>query len=274
MLCGAYGESILPAKKKRQKMPPIRRGHAGCEAALRFALLARESPVNDHLHVVIAIDGPSGVGKSTVARLLAQRLGYWYVDSGAIYRAVGWLAQRSAVLEDAAALLPCLLASHPIDIRFITGRSTVWVDGQDITVHLKGEAVGQAASTVAKLAEVRQFVTARLRQLRCQANLVMEGRDIGTVVFPDATHKFFLEASPQVRGYRRWQEMGQSGHQGTQEEIVAAVVARDHQDRTRAFAPLLRAPEARVIDTTDLAIDEVVQTMVSEIQSKALQDDG
>lgn len=228
----------------------------------------------DCAHIVIAIDGPSGVGKSTVARRLAQRLGYWYADSGAVYRAAGWLAQHHAVALDDAATLLCLLTQTAMTITFPEGMSAIWAEGREITAHLGGEAVGRAASAVATLPAVRQYITERLRQLRCQANLVMDGRDIGTMVFPDAPFKFFLEASPQVRAQRRWLEMQQAGHQVTQEEIVAAVVARDHRDRTRATAPLVRAPGARVIDTTDLAVDDVVQTMVSEMQSKALQDDG
>jgi cytidylate kinase len=119
---------------------------------------------------------------------------------------------------------------------------------------------------VATLPEVRQVITAKLRQLGCQADLVIEGRDIGTVVFPDATAKFFLDASPAVRGQRRFQEMQQVGHTATLGQVMEAMARRDTQDRGRAVAPLVQAPEACTIDTTDLTVDEVVQIMLSEIQ--------
>lgn len=226
------------------------------------------------LHVVIAIDGPSGAGKSTVAKRLAQRLGYHYVDSGALYRAVGWVVQTHAIpFQDTAAIL-ALLERTTITMTFCDGQSAVLVNGQDITSQLRGEAVGKAASVVATLPAVRQRVTSQLRRLRCQASLVMEGRDIGTVVFPEATAKFFLDASLAVRSQRRWQEMHQVGQTATHDEVTQAVAARDAQDRSRPEAPLVRAAEARVIDTTDLTVDDVVQIMVSEMQLNFLQSDG
>lgn len=217
-------------------------------------------------HVVIAIDGPSGAGKSTVARCLARRLQYHYVDSGAMYRAVGWLAHARALpLDNAPAIVACL-EHTPLDLTFRDGLPEVWVAGQCVTLQLPGEAVGRAASAVATIPQVRQVLTAKLRQLRCQADLVMEGRDIGTVVFPDATVKFFLDASPAVRGQRRLQEMQQAGQAATLGQVVEAMARRDSQDRSRAVAPLVPARDAYSIDTTDLTVDEVVRIMLSEIQ--------
>ena len=220
--------------------------------------------------IVVAIDGPSGVGKSVAAERLAQALGFHYAPSGAMYRAVGWLVESHAVsLQDDR--IAALVAETPIAIALRPGQSAVWVHGRDISEELTGEAVGRAASAVATLSMVRQTVTAQLRRLRCQGSLVMEGRDIGTVVFPDADVKFFLDASLEVRARRRWQEIRQAGHGGTLEEVRQAMAARDEQDRTRALAPLVPAADAHVIDTADFSIDDVVQTMVSETQHNILR---
>jgi cytidylate kinase len=217
-------------------------------------------------YVIIAIDGPSGAGKSTAAQGLARRLGYRYVDSGALYRAVGWLVRAHALpLEDQEAIVACLQRT-PIKVTFSAGALQVWAAGQCVTSQLRSEAVARAASAVAMMSGVRQVITAQLRQIGCEADVVMEGRDIGTVVFPDATIKFFLDASPTVRGQRRLQEMQQDGNTATLGQVVAAMAQRDSQDRTRATAPLVQATEAQTIDTTDLTVDEVVQTMLSEIR--------
>lgn len=224
--------------------------------------------------IVVAVDGPSGVGKSVVAERLAQALGFHYAPSGAMYRAVGWLVESQAVSLRDEDRIAALVTSTPIDIAFRRGQSTVRVNGRDISAVLAGEAVGRAASTVATLPVVRQSVTAQLRRLRFQGNLVMEGRDIGTVVFPDADVKFFLEASLDVRARRRWQEMCQTGHGDTLAEVRQAIAARDEQDRTRALAPLVPAADAHVIDTADFSIDDVVRTMVSETQHNILRGNG
>jgi cytidylate kinase len=216
-------------------------------------------------HVVIAIDGPSGVGKSTVAKRLAQLLGYYHVDSGALYRAVGWAVLAAAVPAGAPEAVMDVLQRTAIEVKFRHGRSVVWLNGQPLTTQLHGEAVGAAASAVATVPMVRQVITAQLRRLRCQADLVMEGRDIGTVVFPDATVKIFLDASLETRGQRRFYDLQEAGQAVTLEHVTQAVAARDAQDRSRAAAPLLPAADATRIDTTDLTIDDVIQRMLSEI---------
>ena len=216
--------------------------------------------------VIIAIDGPSGAGKSTAAERLARLLGYRYVDSGALYRAVGWLVREHALpLEDPSAVVACLQRT-PIALTFPNGTLQVWVAGQCVTAQLRSEAVARAASAVATMPGVRQVITAQLRQIGCEADVVMEGRDIGTIVFPDATVKFFLDAAPTVRGQRRLQEMQQDGNTATLGQVVEAMAQRDSQDRARATAPLVQSPDAQTIDTTDLTVDEVVQTMLSEIR--------
>lgn len=216
--------------------------------------------------VIIAIDGPSGAGKSTAAQRLARLLGYRYVDSGALYRAVGWLVCEHALpLEDPATIVAHLQRT-PIELTFPNGMLQVWVAGQCVTSQVRSEAVTRAASTVATMPEVRQVITAQLRQIGCGVDVVMEGRDIGTVVFPDATVKFFLDASPTVRGQRRLQEMQQGGNTATLGQVVETMAQRDSQDRARTTAPLMQSPDAQAIDTTDLTVDEVVQTMLSEIR--------
>lgn len=224
--------------------------------------------------IVVAIDGPSGVGKSVAAERLAQALGFHYAQSGAMYRAVGWLVESHVVSLCDSDRIAVLVAETPIGITLCPGQSAVWVCGRDISGELAGEAVGRAASAVSTLHRVRQTVTVQLRRLRCQGNLVMEGRDIGTVVFPDANIKFFLDASLDVRARRRWQEMRQAGHGDTLAEVRQAMAARDEQDRTRALAPLVPAADAHVIDTADFSIDDVVQTMVSETQHNILRGNG
>jgi cytidylate kinase len=223
--------------------------------------------------MVIAIDGPSGAGKSTVAKRLAQLLGFCYVDSGALYRAVGWAVQAQALSYDDVPGIVALLERTAIEVTFCGGQSAVWVQGLNVTGALRGEVVGRAASAVATLPAVRQVITTKLRRLRCQADLVMEGRDIGTAVFPDATLKFFLDASVTVRAARRFQEMQQAGQAMPLEQVVHAVTERDAQDRTRTQAPLTIATGALVIDTTNLTVDDVVQAMLSGIHANIPQCD-
>ena len=224
--------------------------------------------------IIVAIDGPSGVGKSVAAKKLAQVLGFHYAQSGAMYRAVGWLVDSHAMSPRDGDRIAALVAETPIDIGLHPGQSAVRISGRDLSEELAGEAVGRAASAVATLPVVRQTVTAQLRRLRCQGSLVMEGRDIGTVVFPDADVKFFLDASLEVRARRRWQEMRQAGCGDTFEEVRQAIAARDEQDRTRVLAPLVPAADAYVIDTADFSIDAVVQTMVSETEHNILRGNG
>lgn len=215
--------------------------------------------------VVIAIDGPSGAGKSTVARKVAEHLGYQYVDSGAFYRAVGWLMHaRGVPVEDAAAVMACL-AHTPLRATFEAGIFHMWVADACVTSDLRGEAAGRAASAVALLPGVRAVITAQLQRVGAPANVVMEGRDIGTVVFPEAQVKFFLDASLAVRGQRRLQETPPGETPALSRHILEAMATRDRQDQGRPTAPLVQAADAQRIDTTDLTVDEVVQTMLSEI---------
>ncbi len=227
--------------------------------------------VNPSEYVVVAIDGPAGAGKSTAARQLAQRLDYRYVDSGAMYRAAGWVAHHQRVDLDDQTAIGALLDRTPIELTFSCGRTRVWIDGCQITCQLRGESIGKAASAVAVLPVVRDVITKKLRSFCGQTDLVMEGRDIGTAVFPDATCKFYLEASLEARAQRRFQEMCQAGQQVSLTQIRQSIMARDTQDESRAAAPLSKAPDAHVIDTTDLTVDDVVEIMLSGVLKQTLQ---
>ena len=223
---------------------------------------------------VVAIDGPSGVGKSSAASRLAEAFGFHCAHSGTMYRAVGWLVESRGVPHRDSGRIAALVTESRVRIALGPGEAAVRVNGWDISEQLAGEAVGAAASAVARLPAVRQAVTAQLRRFRCQGSLVMEGRDIGTVVFPDADVKFFLDASLDVRAQRRWHEMRRVGGGETLEEIRRALAARDDQDRTRDLAPLVPARDAQVIDTSDFSIDDVVLTMVSETQHIITTENG
>lgn len=220
--------------------------------------------------IVITIDGPSGAGKSTVARLTAARLGYVYVDSGAMYRAVAWAAQeRGIALEDVPRLVELAgkldlgLENAAEGLCAHTGAGLrVSVDGRNITQEIRDPRISQRASLLATLPELRCLLVAQLQRLGAPGGVVMEGRDIGTVVFPDAELKIFLDASPEVRAQRRFQHQQELGISTSLEQTREEVHARDLRDRERAASPLLRAPDAVYIDTTALSAEEAVEIIV------------
>jgi len=219
--------------------------------------------------LVIAIDGPSGVGKTTVARAVAARLGYSYVESGAMYRAIALLALESGVaLDDAAALGK--LASGA-DIRFAPSPNgnRLFLNGRDVTEAIRSPEVSRASSFVSTHAEVRARLVERQRALRAEGGVVMEGRDIGTVVFPNANLKIFLDATPEVRGQRRLKDLEGAQHSGAA-SVLNEITARDRRDRTRAVSPLVPAADAVRIDTTRLTAEQVVEQLLKLVESKQL----
>jgi len=216
--------------------------------------------------LVIAIDGPVGAGKSTAARRLADALGYIHIDSGAMYRALGWKAVQAEVdLQDPTRLAELAAAT---DIRVTAGRSgpRVLVDGQDVTDALRTPAMDRAASLVSVVPEVRRRLVALQRALATGGGVVMDGRDIGTVVFPGADVKFYLDADLAVRAARRREDLRRSGVEVPPEVVQTDVARRDERDRQRDASPLQAAADAIRIDTTHLGPEEVVAGMLAEIR--------
>lgn len=215
----------------------------------------------------IAIDGPAGAGKSTVARQVARRLGILYLDTGAMYRVVAYKALQTGVSlqdEEAVALL-----AEGIDIHFAAGDpQAVICDGSDVTGQIRSPEVSRAVSVIAAYPEVRNHLVRIQRLEAAKGSIVMDGRDIGTYVLPEAEVKIFLTASSDERAKRRYMENLQSGKTGTLQEVMTDIQKRDRQDSEREVAPLKPADDAVILDTTHLAIEEVIQKIV-EIAAKS-----
>ena len=214
---------------------------------------------------VVAIDGPSGAGKGTVARELAQRLGYHLLDSGAVYRAAALHVLRAGVSPDEAA--PAITALASLDVSFVPGGGGVRVffGDEEVTAELRTELTAAAASRIAAMPEVRARLLPQQRRFRELPGLIADGRDMGSVVFPDATLKVFLTASADERARRRVKQLKEKGIDVTMESLVADIAARDERDSTRAHAPLVAAPGALRIDSSELSADEVVTRIVAEL---------
>ena len=210
-------------------------------------------------HRIIAIDGPAASGKSSVALALAQRLGFSHVNSGAMYRAVTWhVLQRSVDVHEPAAVIAAVEQSK-IACELVDNKSRILINDQDPTSHLREDNVNRAVSIVSSIPRVRQILVPRMRECAKADNVVMEGRDIGSVVFPETPFKFYIDALPEVRVQRRRAE-------GQRDEIAA----RDRADSSRAASPLIVAPDAEVIDTSTLTIEGVVNEIMCRLKQKGL----
>ena len=217
--------------------------------------------------MIIAIDGPAGSGKSTVAKIVAEKLNFRYIDTGSMYRSVAWKSlQKNTALRDEDAVAD--IASK-VKIELVPGKDgqLVFVDGENITDQLKVEEISHGAAIVAAQPMIREIMTTKQRKLGKQGKVVMDGRDIGTVVFPQADKKFFLDADPKERGRRRFIELKEKGQVKNTDlsTIIAQIVQRDHEDRSRKIAPLKQAKDAMLIDTTHLSVDQVAEEIIKII---------
>ena len=218
--------------------------------------------------ISIAIDGPAGAGKSSICRRLAEELHYLHVDTGAIYRAVGlFMLRRHKNPADPAEVLP-LLPQVKIDLQFVEGEQRILLNGEDVSEVIRLPEASAAASAVSALPEVRAYLLEQQRSLARQYDVIMDGRDIGTVVLPHATIKIYLTAAPEERARRRWLQQRSKGIGESYEEVLAAVKKRDYDDSHRAAAPLCRAEDAWLCDSTHLDFEETVAAMLAYIRQK------
>jgi CMP/dCMP kinase len=215
---------------------------------------------------IITIDGPAGAGKSTLALRLANYFGWRYIDSGAMYRAVALCAAERGIPWTDEPALARLCAPLTFEFRLCGGQLTIDVDRRDVTQAIRSQAVGEGASLVGTFPRIRAILVDKQRQLGCDGGLVMDGRDIGTVVFPEADVKFYLDATPEARGRRRWLELQERGEETTLVEVIDAIGRRDQEDRTRKASPLRVPKGACYIDTTNLSVDDVFELMVDKIK--------
>ena len=211
---------------------------------------------------IIAIDGPSGAGKSTVAKAVAKRLHYVYIDTGAMYRAIGLKAIRKNPLLDNRQEIIATVREAKIELRNFEGQAQVWLDGLDVSEAIRAEPVSQAASIVSGIPEVRRILVRAQQEMGAAGAVVMEGRDIGTKVFPNADLKIFLDASELTRARRRFEENRKKGVTLTLEETIAEIHERDARDSQRADSPLLQAKDAVYINTSDKTIEEVIEEIL------------
>jgi cytidylate kinase len=222
--------------------------------------------------VAVAIDGPAGAGKSTVARKTAEKLGFLYVDTGALYRAIGlYMLQNGVDPGDADTVIP-LLKTLTVSLKYCDGEQRVFLCGNDVSDLIRTDDVSLAASRVSAIPEVRSFLLSLQRDIAKENNVLMDGRDIGTVVLPNAQVKVFLTASAEERAQRRYLQLVNSGIKADYDEVLEDLKQRDYNDTHRAIAPLKPAPDAVLVDTTGLTLEQSVENLIRLIQEKTCGD--
>ena len=220
-------------------------------------------------HKSIAVDGPSGEGKSTLAKLLARELGFLYVDTGAIYRTVGLKAYREGVDPEDGAAVTALLPGLDIDMKYGgDGLQHMYLDGEDVTDSIRQHAISRYASCVSAIPAVRAFLLDRQRALARENDVIMDGRDIGTVVLPQADVKIFLTAAPEDRARRRYEELRQRGQEADYASVLRDILQRDEQDTSRAAAPLRQAEDALLVDTTGNSLEKSLGVLLDTIKER------
>lgn len=216
--------------------------------------------------IAVAIDGPSGAGKSTIARAAAGRLGFVYVDTGAMYRTIGLAVCRAGVqLGDTAGILP-VLPGIEVNLSYEDGVQHLLLNGEDVSDLIRTPEMSKYASFVSAVPEVRAFLLDTQRDMAKKCSVIMDGRDIGTVILPDAEVKIFLTASPEARARRRYLELQQKGENVTLDEVLADMIQRDRDDTTRAEAPLRQAEDAVLVDTSELTLEESMDAVEAVIR--------
>lgn len=219
--------------------------------------------------ISIAIDGPAGAGKSTLSRKTAENLGFIYVDTGALYRTVGLKFSRKGADTELNCDVEGILAETSVDIRFVNGEQRVFLDGEDVSDEIRTPAASMMASAVSAKPPVRAFLLEMQRKLARENNVVMDGRDIGTVVLPDATVKIYLTASAEARAERRYKELLEKGTEVTFKEVYDDMVQRDYNDMNREIAPLKQADDAIVADTTECNLEESLSLLLKIAKENA-----
>lgn len=220
--------------------------------------------------IAVAIDGPAGAGKSTIARKAAEELGFIYVDTGAIYRAAALACIDSHISIDDTAAVEALLPELDIRIIFFNGEQHILLNDKDVSEEIRTENVSMAASRVSAIPAVRQFLLELQRDFAKNADVIMDGRDIGTVVLPNAQVKIFLTASPEVRAKRRVLQLAEKGEPADFDKILYDIVQRDYNDTNRKTAPLKAAETAVTVDTSDMTLDEVVSRIIDIIKEQGI----
>ena len=215
---------------------------------------------------IITVDGPAGSGKSTVSRLLAKRLKYLYLDTGAMYRAVALQAKRESVDLKDRVKISRLCRDLDLHFKTVDGKTRIFLGSEDISAAIRSPEMDMLSSAISAIKEVRQAMTLLQRKMAGQGGVVAEGRDMGTVVFPDADCKFFVDADSGVRAGRRYRERLERGEAVSMGEVEKELRKRDDQDTTRALAPLVPAKDAVIMDTTNMTVEEVVEKMIKTVE--------